>query len=345
MAKRKSMLNTINQNTSHASEAMFGSPESLSRLSSPNADRTLSETDHLDMAMIDIDSLQDNTENTFKVENLTMLIESIKARGLLQPLVVQPLTDENGNTTGRYEIRSGSRRFASISQIVREAQKRGDRKTEETFREVPCYMLPKGATDEEIAAVVVETNTTARQITVADIFRNFDIIFAKEEDGSYRYIPKGGNMTLSVMKMLGEMGLEFRKSAVNEYIKIYSAQNPKIKDCLEKGLISKKDALLIAGMSAADQGLFMQYRDDFDDAHFRQKIAEYRADKKKAKDTVYIKGAEAISQLDRLQKTINRLGRKTGYLFSDQMQKTRAKSQLNEIKKAIDEIEKNIDKS
>lgn len=338
MAKRrKSMMDTVTRQKSHASEAMFG--ENAGEIRKPRIHQTLGEASNLAETMISIENISDNTENTFRVEHLTMLIESIKLRGVLQPLVVLPLKTPEGYPSGKYEIKSGSRRFAAVNEIRRRAKEDGDHELAERFNMLPCKILPLGATEKEIEAVVVETNTTARQITVADIFRNFDIIFAKEEDGSYRYLSAGGNMTKAVTDMLAEMGFSYQKSAVNDYVRIYFAENQDIKNLLEKGLLSKRDALVMASMPVNMQNQFVRYRYSLDNAEFRKKINEYKNEKRISRSPEYINGAETITKLDRVAAQMERFRGKEHFVYSDEMQRTIIRKKISELRRQLDTLE------
>lgn len=338
MAKRrKSMMDTVTRQKSHASEAMFG--ENAGEIRKPKIHQTLSEASNLSETMISIESISDNTENTFKVEHLIMLIESIKSRGVLQPLVVMPVKTPDGYPSGKYEIKSGSRRFAAVNEIRKRAMEEGDQELFERFNMLPCKILPLGATEKEIEAVVVETNTTARQITVADIFRNFDIIFAREEDGSYRYLSTGGNMTKAVTNMLAEMGFSYQKSAVNDYVRIYFAENQDIKKLLENGLLSKRDALVMSAMPLNLQNQFVQYRYSLDDAEFRKRINEYKNEKRISKRPEYINGAETITKLDRVSAQMDRFKGKEHFVYSDEMQRTIIKKKISQLRGQLDALE------
>lgn len=344
MAKRrKSMMDTITQQKSHSSEAMFGGDIASAR--KHDVGQTLHESSNLSETMINIDSVHDNEKNTFSVDHLVMLIESIRARGILQPLVVMPLKNESGLPNGEYEIKSGSRRFAAVNEIRRQAQLAGDEDENHRFDMIPCKILPMGATEEEIEAVVVETNTTARQITVADVFKNFDVIFAKDEDGCYKYLPEKGGTTKNITSMLQEMGFNYQKSSVNEYVKIYFASEPRLKDLLEQGVISKRDAVIIAGMNEEGQKQFVDYRYNLNDEEFRQKINEYKQKKKDAKTKAKVSGAEALTKIDRASKQMSRLIDKNGFAFSDKTQRALVVTKINTLKSQLATLEEMISKS
>lgn len=344
MAKRrKSMMDTITQQKSHSSEAMFG--EDIAAIRKHDVGQTLHDSSNLSETMISIKNIHDNDSNTFSVDHLLMLIESIRARGILQPLVVMPLKNEAGLPNGEYEIKSGSRRFAAVNEIRRQAQISGNDEECHRFDMIPCKILPMGATDAEIEAVVVETNTTARQITVADVFRNFDVIFAKDESGSYKYLPEKGGTTKNIMNMLQEMGFSYQKSSVNEYVKIYFAHDSRLKSLLEKGVISKRDAIVMAGMPADKQTQFIDFRYSLDDEEFRAKINEYKKSKKDAKAKVSASGAEALTKIDNASKQMNHLIDKNGFAFSDETQKSLVLTKIAKLRSQLDQLEKIIGKN
>ena len=338
--RRKSMMDTITHQKSHSSEAMFG--EDIASIRRHNVEQTLHDSGNMSETMISIKNIHDNENNTFAVDHLLMLIESIRARGILQPLVVMPLKNDAGLPGGEYEIKSGSRRFAAVSEIRRQAQISGDDEEYHRFDMIPCKILPAGATEDEIEAVVVETNTTARQITVADVFRNFDVIFARDENGSYKYLPENGGTTKNIMSMLQEMGFSYQKSSVNEYVKIYFAHDQRLKGLLENGVISKRDALVMAGMSAEEQTQFVDFRYSLSDEEFRAKINEYKKRKKDAKAKVSASGAEALAKIDSASKQVNRLIDKNGFAFSDSTQKSLVLTRINRLRSQLDQLEKII---
>lgn len=303
MSRRKSMLDTIVNQKSHASEAFFGTNPAIRK---PATNRTLQETEALQEEMLNISKLIDNSANSFEVEHIEVLEESIKARGLLQPLIVMPIKDSAGLATGMYEIKSGSRRFAAISHIYQEAGQNHDEKLKSKFSSVPCRILPMGATDEEIKAVVVETNTLARQLDVADIFRNFDIIFAKE-DGKYKYLSDNRmSLTDAVTARLKEMGLTYKKSSVNDYINIYFSADKRLKDCLEKKLIAKRDAVVIASMPANTQKKFIDWALGLPKAEFKKKMAACKEERKAIKRGS-INGADAVRYLKQMGKVADKI--------------------------------------
>lgn len=329
MARRKSMLDTIVNQNSHASEAFFGTNPGVRK---PATNRTLQETEALQEEMLNISKLIDNSANSFEVEHIEVLEESIKARGLLQPLIVMPIKDSTGLATGKYEIKSGSRRFAAISHIYQEADQNHDEKMKSKFSSVPCRILPMGATEEEIRAVVVETNTLARQLGVADIFRNFDIIFAKGQDGKYKYLSDNRiSLTDAVTARLKEMGLVYKKSSVNDYIAIYFSADARLKDCLEKKLIAKRDAVVIASMPANTQKKFIDDALALPKAEFKKKMAAYKEERKAIKRGS-INGADAVRYLKQMGKVADKIN--TSIIVTGE--------QAEELSKALEETKAKI---
>lgn len=289
---------------------------------------------------IPLQDITDNTENRFRITNTLFLERSIEKLGQLQPAIVMPIEKDG---TRKYEIKSGSRRFASVLKIHDRAVADKDEETAEKFSKMFCIILPEGATDSEIQAVITETNTTNRQLSISDVFMNFDIIFEKEDDGSYKYIPKGKRKYETASSILKDMGFTFSPASVKDYLSIYTAHNTKIRDCFEKELITKKQALVISRMPDNLQDETMRKFDALSTAEFKEYIKAYIGDKSASKNA-YMKGADLMNTVSRLKKSAERTAGKK-IIFADEMQMSEAKKQIAELQEAIETLLKAIDNS
>lgn len=300
-------------------------------------DRSVGDVLRFRTRYIPLSDIRDNTENRFRVTNTLFLEKSIERLGQLQPAIVIPI-EQNGTRT--YEIKSGSRRFASVKSIYEKAIAAENKELAEKFSKLFCIILPDGATDSEIQAVITETNTTNRQLSIRDVFMNFDIIFEKEDDGSYRYIPKGKRKYETASSILKDMGFTFSPASVKDYLSIYTAHNGRIKDCFEKELITKKQALVISRMPDGLQDETMKKFDSMSTAEFKEYIKAYIGDKSASKN-VYMKGADLMSTISRLKKSTARTAEKK-ILFADEMQKSEAIKQIADLQNALDNLMKTI---
>lgn len=298
--------------------------------------KTLKETDKLKVDYIDITRIKDNSKNKFDVKGTFFLEKSISKIGLLQPLVLEHIV-EDGRPTGRYEIRVGSRRFKAINNLYQEAIKKGNEEDKDRFHHVFAVILPRGATEEEINEAIVETNSTVRQMTVPQIFANFDIIFKKNDNGKYEYLPEGKDKSVEASRILGEMGFTFSKSSVRDYMTIYTSDE-KLKDYLEKGFIGKRQALTIARMPSNKQKELLDKIDDMTENEIKAYIKEYEA-KKKKDDKTKIRGVDALNAISLASNKIMNVSLKKDIIFSDDYQKEQIQKRLIEIKEYIQSIE------
>lgn len=105
-----------------------------------------SETNKLEITKIEIDKLVQFNDHPFKLyegQRFTDMVESIRANGVLVPIIVRP----HGEEAGKYEILSGHNRVAA----AREAG----------IEYIPA-IIRKGLTDDEALLIVTETNFIQR---------------------------------------------------------------------------------------------------------------------------------------------------------------------------------------
>lgn len=99
------------------------------------------------------------------------LAASIAAHGLLQNLQVRPLTHNNGNLTGRYEVIAGSRRLAALKRLAKD-------KVVPKDYPVPCNVLGT----EDGAEISLAENVIRLAMHPADQFEAFAALASQGHD-------------------------------------------------------------------------------------------------------------------------------------------------------------------
>ncbi|MFR1686038.1 MAG: ParB/Srx family N-terminal domain-containing protein [Massilimicrobiota timonensis] len=285
--------------TTRPGKSLFATTEDVSFNSIKN--KTLAETVRLSAKYINLDKLVDNTENRFKVGDTYFLQKSIKRLGQLQPIILVNILDEAGKPTGKYEIKAGSRRFNSLSSIVKEAKENNDETTATRFSEAWCTVLPAGATEEEIQEVIVETNAYNRVIKLDELFVCFDIIFEQDANGEYVSFKEGEDKINYIISAFKDMGYTFGRTAIKEYYKIYFG-HPMLRDYFEKGYLTKKQALIIASMPMDMQKEVLEKSNKMTNEEFALYLKTY--DKAKPKKT-HMKANELVRNVKKISKQIN----------------------------------------
>lgn len=301
--------------------------------------KTLHDTDRFRTKYIELNSIVDNTTNRFKVSDTSFLEASIAKLGQLQPLVVIQKQNEHGM---HFEIKAGSRRFKALTNLRLRAVSEGNTEDEERFSYAFCIVLPDGASQEEIDAVITETNTTARNISIAEIFMNFDLVFDLDEDGNYKYLPKNKNKYNSASSLLKSMGYTFSPSSIKQYLSIYTAHNQDIRKEFENGLLTKKRALAISRMAPLVQDDIMGRFNDLDDEQIDAIIAKQNKEKKKLTKDKPIRGSETLNIISRARKQMTAIIDARSISFSDELQKNQVQDALDELKADIAAIEQEL---
>lgn len=222
---------------------------------------TLGETEKYTTRYLDIINIFDNTNNRFDVKDTTYLEGSIERLGQLQPIVVVRKLDEkneiNGVAKPYYEVKAGSRRFKAIQNLHQRALNEKDLEKAEKFSKVFAVILPAGATEKEIEDVITETNTTARQVSISDMFKNFDFIFEKDSKGNYIKFPNVKsdkiNVIDTVVEVFNGMGYSYSKASIKDYWSIYQKCIRPFQHLLVNGQVAKRDCLLIKKMDVEAQ--------------------------------------------------------------------------------------------
>lgn len=302
--------------------------------------KSLHDTDRFRTKYIPLDEITDNTTNRFKVSDTSFLEASIEKIGQLQPLVVIQRKNDEGSIV--FEIKAGSRRFKALRNIRERARKAGDGETERKFGSAFCIVLPDGASQKEIDAVITETNTTSRNISLSEIFLNFDLIFDLDDSGNYKYLPKGKNKYNSASALLKSMGYTFSPSSVKQYLSIYTAHNQEIRRGLESGILTKRQALAISRMSPMTQDDIMGKIGSYGEDELNAVIAERQAEKKAGKARNAMRGADTISAIGRMKKQAEKVASAGAIEFSDDLQRSRALEAIDDLTRCLEEIRKTI---
>lgn len=332
MAKQRKTMGSVG--TSRPGKSLFATSEDVSFDSIKN--KTLAETVRLSAKYINLDKLVDNTENRFKVGDTYFLQKSIKRLGQLQPIILVNILDEDGKPTGKYEIKAGSRRFNSLSSIVKEAKENNDETTATRFSEAWCTVLPVGATEEEIQEVIVETNAYNRVIKLDELFVCFDIIFEQDENGEYVSFKEGEDKINYIISAFKDMGYTFGRTAIKEYYKIYFGHHM-LRDYFEKGYLTKKQALIIASMPIDMQKEVLEKSNKMTDEEFASYLKTY--DKAKPKKT-HMKANELVRNVKKISKQINSINDLK--IDIDIKEKQEVLSQIEELENTIVQLKQKL---
>lgn len=319
---------------------IFGGQHLDSTLQSPD-ENTLAETARLTTKYVSLDRINDNTDNPFNVKNTYFLKESIKKIGQLQPIILIHQLNADEKPTGNYEIKAGSRRYKAFCEIVAEAKKDNDEATLKKFQDIWVSILPMGATAEEIQQVITETNTTARHITVEEIFKNFEVVFKTNAQGEYIYFAKKENKINAATKLLKDMGFNYSPATVKIYFAIYTSHNKEIRKDYEKGFLSLKQALTVARMPPAMQDSVMEKFKNMTDKEIADYIKTYNLEKKVDKKN--LKGIDVLNSISKTTKTIYHLTDKKIHL-NDDIQKNQILESIDEALEYLQKLKKQIEK-
>lgn len=204
-----------------------------------------------DFLKIPLDSLEASPDDwnffeSLSPERLASLAESIFVQGLLQPIVVRSLNEENT----RYQILAGHNR----TKAYRVLQKLYPDKAED-FSSIEAKVFKYGAlTDLQAQEIVVDTNFIQRgNLSARD---KAVCIYKKAQILSAEYHNR--NRTLVAQKISEEFKL--KKSSYYRYLKVSSIA-PEYEELINNGRISLKAAEVIASYPKEIQlDLFMNHK-------------------------------------------------------------------------------------
>lgn len=332
MARKKTMESIGAHKPS--SESLFGElPIGAKTLNIE--EKSLSDTTRLSSKYVSLEKIDDNSKNPFDVKNTFFLAESIKRLGQLQPIILVHQLDENEKPTGRYEIKAGSRRFQALKSILEDAIKNNDEKLINKYSEAWATILPIATTEKEVQEVVTETNTTTRHITIAELFKNFDIVYKTDEDGNFLYMAKREDKVKAGVRILKEMGFDYSPSSIKGYLVIYLAHNQDIRKDLENGFLSLRQAQTVARMQPSMQDSVMKKFKDMTEKEIADYIKTYNSSKKTINKQ--IKGIDFLDSVSRTYKQISGLTNKEIHV-KDENQKAQILTHIEEMMKTLEEL-------
>ncbi len=165
--------------------------------------------------MIPLEQLQPNAEQPRKdVGDLHGLTESVRDKGVLEPLLVRPLRD-----SGRYLIISGERRYHA-------ARAAG-------LREIPC--IEKDVDDAETLELALVENLQRKDLTPFE-----------EADGIQRLVERFGLTHEQIGERIGKA-----RSSVTEILRLRSIPDEIKGQCIQLGVLSKSELLQVARQPSA----------------------------------------------------------------------------------------------
>lgn len=187
------------------------------------------------MEYIDIDLIDANDSNFYKLSNLKPLADSIAMDGLQQPLIVMP----NGE---RYTLLSGHRRRAAIQMLVTDADD-----PREDLRQVPCIKRTyKSAAMAELQLILA--NSTARVLTSAETMRQAErlemVLYQLKEEG-HEFPGRMRDQVAAACKVSASKLARLkviREKLIPEYMELF-----------EKNALPEQPAYLMAGFPAEFQ--------------------------------------------------------------------------------------------
>lgn len=190
-------------------------------------EETLSKQSKVERKKIAYDKLIPNPKNeTYSIENIDDLADSIEDSGLLQNLVVKPILG-----TDTYSIVVGHRRREAIKMIVEE---RGN----EDFRMVDCLIIPQDE-DELLTELKLHTsNLESRELTP---YEKMNAI--SELKRIYADLKANGTIKIKgrVRDIIAD-SVNLKPTQVQKYMSINESASDETKEALKKGDISAEDA-------------------------------------------------------------------------------------------------------
>ena len=135
------------------------------------------DTSPVQVQMIPLEDILPNKENFYALRDLDPLADSIAMDGLLDPLVVTPSPDAEG----QYRLISGHRRRAAIEKLVKDKEH-----PREDLRLVPCMV--RSYKSEAMAQLqLILANSTARVLTSAETMKQAEqmelLLYQLKEEG------------------------------------------------------------------------------------------------------------------------------------------------------------------
>lgn len=176
--------------------------------------KKLIESDNKDLVQLNVDLLKPSPLNSYEVEDLSDLVNSIRYYGVITPLTVVGPDGE-----GKYEILSGERRYRSVQMLNEE--------TQGFLSEVPCYIIGQSSMSPVLKQLVIElSNLEARDEYNRDSHR-FQVIKL------YKQLADEGTIEeKDIVKQIGE-SLKLSKRYSGMYMTIFRDGIPELREAVE----------------------------------------------------------------------------------------------------------------
>lgn len=207
---------------------------------------------HSETKNVDIGLLYETPLQTFEMDEIPELKQSIQVYGLLTPLTV--CMDENG----RYEVLSGNRRYRAIKELKQDG-------IVNKYNEIPCMVL-YGLSEAKKGLIVETTNIDVRK-GYDEMPHRFKIIEYLKQ-----LVDNGEEKEANIVKRAAKYFKRSERYAAM-YKAIFDSENTEIREATEKGQISISDAARMTKLPQEAQKEII-------------KIVHEADDKKVAKDTV-----------------------------------------------------------
>lgn len=176
---------------------------------------------HSEIKDVDIDLLYETPLQTFEMDEIPELKQSIQVYGLLTPLTV--CMDEHG----KYEVLSGNRRYRAVMELKQDG-------IVNDYDKIPCMAL-HGLSDAKKGLIVETTNIDVRK-GYDEIPHRFKIIEYLKQ-----LVDNGEEKETNVAKRAAKYFKRSERYAAM-YKAIFDSENTDIRETVEKGQISVSDA-------------------------------------------------------------------------------------------------------
>lgn len=211
------MLNKVSQNVKKAEE--------------------LEAKNNFKVEYIDINNIERNEKNFYKIVDVEELAEDIKLNGLNHNLVVRKLDN------GKYELISGERRYTALTKLVKEGNK--------IFALVPCKVIEADDIDSEI--ILIQANAQTRELTESEKCQQVARLTEL-----YKTKKKNGEKVPGKIRNLIANDLKLSPTQVGRYERINKGLIPELKEILEQGNLTINNASEFATLSEENQKVILE---------------------------------------------------------------------------------------
>lgn len=211
------MLNKVSQNVKKAEE--------------------LEAKNNFKVEYIDINNIERNEKNFYKIVDVEELAEDIKLNGLNHNLVVRKLAN------GKYELISGERRYTALTKLVKEGNK--------LFALVPCKVIEADDIDSEI--ILIQANAQTRELTESEKCQQVARLTEL-----YKTKKKNGEKVPGKIRNLIANDLKLSPTQVGRYERINKGLIPELKEILEQGNLTINNASEFSTLSEENQKVILE---------------------------------------------------------------------------------------